>query len=161
MRRTFISFVTLCILLNLAGCTRVANRIYTVCKVDGDTSYVYNSDGEFFTLKNDVYLKHSGVGLECKPALKLVTTDKQDYAFTKTLPGLYVGTLENVSSYVNTLKSNDYSVDVRRADCKDIEVFCTSTDGSVRILFNISGTVRLYAIDASGTSIEPPFIVDE
>lgn len=161
MKRLFISFIFLIILSNFVGCTKVADRIYTVCMIEDDKRYVYNSNGEFFTLKNNYYLKHSGVGLECKPALQLITTDKDSYSFVADIPGLYTGTLEDVSSYVKYLGTKGYTHGIKRADCKDIEVLCTSVHGSVRILFNISGTVRIYAVDKDGTTVEPPFISEK
>lgn len=158
MKRIFLSFLVLCVVVNLVACTVVANRIYTVCKIDGSTSYVYNNKGEFFTKDGDRYLKHSGAGLECKPALQLVSTNKVTYNFDKQMVGMYKGTLEDVSAYVYQLSLKSYSTVVNYADCKDLELFCVSEDMSVRILFNLHGTVRIYAVDKDGYAIEPPML---
>lgn len=158
MKRIILSFIILCIALTFAGCVETADRIYTVCKVEGDTLYVYNDSGEFFSYKEGKYLKHSGVGLVNRPALKLVTPSLGTYEFDAELPGLYHGTLESVSAYVQCLENSGYDSGVKAADYQNIELFCVSEDYSVRILFNIRGTVRIYAIDADKTSIEPPYI---
>lgn len=155
MIKKFIA-ILLCILcFCLTGCIQEANRIYTVCKVDSEFMYCYSNEGKFFRVEEDGALTPiSAVRLKELPALVL-NPSEGDYKFYYQLPGLYHGTLESVNRYVTAL-GGTYEVAYR--DWNNIETYVTSDNYSVRIIFNISGEVRIYCIDSDGKSIEPPLL---
>lgn len=145
--------------LLLTGCTYDADRIYTVCKIDNDVTYVY-SDSGVYSVSNNELVPCYDINIAKKPALKLFATDK-DYSFEYVLPGLYKGTLEDVSSYVQYLTSKDSaSYSIISADPNNLEIVVTSSKYSARVIYNTTGDVRVYFIDNSKNFIEPLYIIE-
>ena len=140
----------------LTGCTTESNRIYTVCKVNGDGVYCYNSEG-FYVVSGNSLIGTSSVGLKPYPVLH-VTPTSGEFVFEKNLPGCYRGTLQSVNSYLYKLISNGYTYNVVYSDPNSIEVYAECSEYKLRLLFNIKGTVRIYCLDNSGNSIVPPYI---
>ena len=151
----------LCLLLTclITGCVPDANRVYTVCKTDGDLTYLYSDTG-FFTVSNNTIVECPVPNLERKPALKLFGTNTS-FTFDYRLPGLYEGTLEDVSSYVNYLVEKDnVSYHVTYSDSENIELFLTCSDYSGRIIYNIHGEVRMYFRNNFDLSISPIYLLE-
>ena len=146
------------IMLVCTGCTVEANRIYTKCKIVGDTYYCYNTDNEYYYYNGEMLVPVSGVGLRSLPALHVIPT-AGDYVFTKQIPGLYTGTLTSVNHYVHYLITKlDATVEITYQDWNTVDLKVISDTVSTRIIFNIKGDVRIYAIDNSGKSINPLYI---
>lgn len=161
MKLSFLLLLTTCLCL-LSGCTYTANRVYSICKEDNGVVYCYNSAGEHYKITEDAtWLPSSGVGLQDLPALQLIPTEGV-YNFTYQLPGLYRGTLESVAHYVNyMIEEDDATYEVTYRDWNNVEAYVYSSTYSVRIIFNIKGDVRIYAIDNSDNSIEPPYLIEK
>lgn len=153
-----LSIFILCSFL-LCSCGSTAKRIYTVCKVENGSTFCYNSDGDYYEITEDgKYLPSKGVGLNNKPALDLISS-AGDYHFESVLPGLYSGTLESVYHYVDKIVTTDNAtVDIPYRDWNNLEIFLYTDKYSVRVIYNIRGEVRLYAVDKSNKFIQPPYI---
>ena len=153
---TFSLLIVMCL---LCGCTVVADRIYTVCKIDGDTVYVY-SNGDLYTYVDGDLVPCYDPNIVKEPALQLITTDNA-YNFAYVLPGLYKGTLEDVSAYVKYLEEkDDAKCMLIHSDCDNMELLITSDSYLGRIYFNIRGDVRMYFKDKSNLSIEPVYLLE-
>lgn len=160
MKKTFALLWLLCLVL-LCGCTVTSNRIYTVCKVDGDKSYCYNNAGEFFLVSGESFTKISAVGLKELPALSLDLSDGS-YTFKEKLPGLYGGTLASVNHYLYRLCDGDVSsVSVSYRDWNNIESFVVNEEFKARVIFNIRGDVRIYFVDNYDNPIAPLYLNEE
>lgn len=146
--------------LLLTGCTFNAERIYTVCKDDGENVYVFDTNDNFYLLKDDTLINYSGVGLKSYPAL-VVEPRECDYVFTYVLPGLYEGTLESVNGYLHKLVSMGGTYIINYRDWNNIDIYVTNAEFSTRIIFNIQGQVRIYAVDNSNNSIDPLYLLKE
>lgn len=152
----FLSLTTL--LLFLSGCTHEANRIYTICEYGHDGVYCYDINENFYQVYDDGSLiQVSSVGLKAYPALSLTPT-AGNYEFENVMPGLYRGTLTSVNHYVSTLCNDSGYYDVVFADPNNLELYVYTETYNVRIIYNIRGEVRLYAIDKSDNFIEPPYL---
>lgn len=154
--------LTLCALLLcalfLSGCTVEADRIYTVCKNDGENVYCYKEDGSFYYYSNGILVPTSGVGLQAYPALH-VTPCSGEFSFTYVLPGLYSGTLASVNHYVYKLQQESSSeLIIQYQDWNNIDFIVKTDNVSTRIIYNIKGDVRIYAVDNSDNPIEPLYI---
>lgn len=142
----------------LCGCTVEANRVYTVCKASPTDVYCYDSDGNFYYVVNNKPLLVGSAGLQARPALKL-SNRSGDFVFEPVLPGLYRGTLTSVSHYVSKLVSElNGEVEIVYADWNNLEIFVYSSEVNTRILFNIKGDVRIYAVDNFQNPILPLYI---
>lgn len=150
----------LLIVILVPGCTVESNRIYNVCKVSTDgTVYCYDDLGKFYVVYNDNVLPISGVGLYTYPTLKLIPTTG-DYTFTKDIPGKYAGSLRDVNHYVYKLLSelSNVSIVTNSVDCYIMDITVNADEGITRIIFNKSGSVRIYYTDNSGNAEEPLYI---
>lgn len=155
----FLTLILLC--FNLTSCTVDANRIYTICKRDNNKVYCYSNDGVFFEVLDDGSLiQTSGVGLNAYPELHLIPKE-YGYTFVNVLPGLYSGTLKDVSGYVNKLLIEGYTYEIVYSDCYNIELYAYSESCNIRILFNKQGEVRIYSVDNSDNYINPPYLIEE
>jgi len=141
----------------LSGCTKISDRIYVICKTSSEGTYCYKSETDFYKQVDDDLIKISGIELTAKPALQLIP-NSGEYIFTYQLPGLYKGTLESVSAYVDKLKADGNLLEIVYSDCNDLEIVLTCETSSTRILFNVRGDVRIYAVDNAGKPLEPLFI---
>lgn len=160
MRRLAIIMLIM-LALFMSGCTRTSDRIYSVCKIQDGFTYCYNSEGSFYIIdsRGDI-VKTSGVGLKALPALHIVPV-AGSYKFTYILPGLYNGTLESVNKYVYKIMTDDSGdVELSYCDWNNVEVYLHTASYSVRIIFNVTGEVRIYAIDSSGNAMKPPYLGD-
>ena len=158
MRKAFILIIPLMFIL--VGCTTEADRIYTVCKIDNGLPYVYSTSG-VYSVSNNTLEPCYDINVEKKPALQLFPTDK-DFNFEYVLPGLYKGTLEDVSAYVNFMVTNDSATYyIVNSNPESLEVIVDSSEYSARILYNTSGDVRVYFVDNSNLSIIPLYINGE
>lgn len=161
-RRYILTIV--CLMLTLCtGCVTVeADRIYTICKTDGTDTYCYNDTGSFYFLSPDgLLVPTSGVGLRNLPALT-ITPREGEFEFIYQLPGLYDGTLHSVNCYVNKLLTElNGELEVTYRDWNNIELYVKSATVSTRIIYNIKGDVRIYAIDNSNNPITPLYIISE
>lgn len=149
----------LLITLILTGCTVESHRIYNVCKVtsNGDT-YCYDMFGNFYKVYNETVLPISGVGLYPYPTLKILPTSG-DYSFEYVLPGNYKGTLTDVNHYVHKLlEQPNAELLLTDADCYIIDFRVVCADNTTRIIYNKSGTVRIYCSDNSGNFLNPLYI---
>lgn len=162
MKTKRIVFLLLTLLLSLlSGCTYEADRIYTVCKYTETETYCYKDSDNFYKVLDDgALVKVSGVGLKAKPALHLIPDDGE-YVFEEQLPGLYKGTLESVNAYAHKLLNDGSTYEIVSADANILEIVVSCNEYSVRIIYNIRGDVRIYAIDDSSNSINPPYINEE
>lgn len=130
----------------LQGCGIVtSDRIYSVCKVDGDKIYCYNTENSFFLKTKNNFVPTSSVRLKALPALHVIPKDLE-YEFTSVIPGLYTGTLYDVDGYVYSLQRDyDGVLEVSYADWNNLDIKVHCTDFDVRVLYNITGEVRIYA----------------
>lgn len=155
MRKTILLFILLIFLLT--GCTQEAHRVYTVCKTTEDSVYVYSDDG-LFTYTDGILSECYDINIDKKPALQLFETDKQ-YDLKYVLPGLYTGTLEDVSSYVDYLCVKDNATyRVVNSDSENIELFIEADSYKCRLLYNIHGEVRIYFKNKSDLSMSPLYL---
>lgn len=158
MRRIHLFLLLILCLMGLTGCTKEANRIYTVCKTDGKDTYCYDDKGEFYFYTDDTLVKTSGVGLQAYPALHVIPSEG-DFNFTKELPGKYRGTLTSVNHYAyKLLQDVDSELKIVYQDWNNIEVIITCAKYSTRILYNIQGDIRIYAVDNSNNPMTPAYI---
>lgn len=157
MKKIYPIFLLITVLLS--GCTVESNRIYNVCKVSSDgTVFCYNDAGEFFKVYNDTVLPISGVGLYPYPTLKVIPTEGP-FDFTYVLPGNYTGSLRDVNHYVfKLLKEDNAAIVMLETDCHIIDFKVISDLHTTRIIYNKSGTVRIYCVDNSGNPLEPLYI---
>lgn len=156
--KKLIAFLLL-ITVALTGCTVESHRIYNVCKVDknGDV-FCYDTNGNFYKVFNDNVLPISGVGLYAYPTLKILPTDG-DYAFDYVLPGNYKGTLVSVNHYVyKLLQQPNAKLVMGDSDCYIVDFRVECEDNTTRIIYNKSGTVRIYCSDNSGNYLDPLYI---
>lgn len=159
--RKFLIASLLMTLFNLSYFTVDADRIYTVCKYDNGIIYCYNNDENFYRVSDDALIKVGTANLKAKPCLQFIPT-KGDYKFEYILPGLYRGTLTSVYHYSSRLLNTDNSsYEVTYSDCNMLEVYIYSEEFDVRIIYNILGDVRVYAVDNSDNPIEPPYLIDK
>lgn len=156
-RSLFISLI--CSLLLLTGCTKEANRIYTVCKVDAGQVYCYN-DTSFYTVSGNNLIEIGSVGLKRYPALQLTPTDG-NFEFKYVVPGHYRGTLHSVNCYANKLLEDGYTYDIVYTDCNNLEVYFDNSLNRIRLIYNIQGDVRIYCIDNSDNPIVPIYLDEE
>jgi small nuclear ribonucleoprotein (snRNP)-like protein len=148
-------------LLLLTGCTTEADRIYTICKYDNGEIYCYKNEDEFYkVLEDGSLLSISGVGVKALPALRVIPSDGE-YLFNYQMPGLYKGTLESVDHYVYLLLENNGSLDIKYADSNSVEMFIYTESCNIRIIYNIRGDIRIYAVDNSNNYINPPYLSEE
>ncbi len=142
----------------LTGCTVTADRIYSICKEDGDRVYCYKSTGEFFIFEDGILAPTSDVGLKNYPALN-ITPMCGAYNFEYVLPGLYKGTLWDVNRYVAKLLETDGSaLEISYRDWNLIDAYVKTPDINVRVVYSISGDVRIYAVDSASNPTEPPYL---
>lgn len=160
--RKLLSLALVCTSLSVSGCTVTANRVYSVCKISDGVTYCYNDEDKFFLLREDgVFAPTSSVGLRALPALHVIPSGGS-FQFEEQLPGLYTGTLASVNHYVERLQTDLGSTfEMTYCDWNNIEGHVESAELSVRIVYNITGQVRIYAIDANGDGIVPPYISKE
>ncbi len=145
--RKILLLVMLTICVFLSGCAIESDRIYTVCKIDNGTVYVYDGSGKFYTVLQDGTLQPNiNPNLITKPALMLLPKEG-DFEFEYVLPGLYKGTLTSVNHYVHKVCTDLSAIDTVYADPNNLEIFVPAGDISIRILFNIRGDVRIYSSD--------------
>lgn len=159
MRKFTLLFTLVTTLLLLTGCTVESDRIYNVCKIDSDgTQYCYNDLQEFYVVYNDSVLPISGVGLHPYPTLKLQPSEGT-YSFQYELPGKYSGTLKDVNHYVYDLLSDGAaSVQVLYSDPYILDFKVIGEKFTTRIIYNKSGSVRIYCETNSGKSRKPLYI---
>lgn len=139
----FILFTLVCI--SLSGCAVEADRIYTVCRIDNGTRYVYDGSGRFYTVLPDESLQPNiDPNLIAKPAL-MVTPKEGEFSFEVQLPGLYKGTLADVNHYVYAACTDTSQLQIIYADAKRLEIVFPSGEDNIRILYNIKGDVRIYS----------------
>ena len=144
MRSRLLCLLLLIVCL-LSGCKRVAERIYTLCKIDEEFMYYYNNSGEFFRVDSTGKRSPvSGVGLKQYPALWIYPCEGE-YGFTYNLPGNYSGTRESVNHYVYKLcqELGGY-YKVTNADWRYVECYIYSDTINTRIIFETRGIVRIY-----------------
>lgn len=135
--------------LTLTGCAVEADRIYTVCLIDGDTQCVYDGSGKFYTVDADGSLTPNiNPKLIRKPALMFLPSEGE-YMFTNILPGYYKGTLTSLEHYVYAVCSDLSIIETVYADPNSLELIVPTENSSLRILFNIRGDVRIYSSDGA------------
>lgn len=145
MRKTIIVLTcAMCILLS--GCTVEADRVYVVCRIEGETVSCYKSENDFYTVQSDGTLLPSlDPTLRAYPALNF-EPKSVDYNLTPDIPGLYHGTLRELEGYVFTLLANEFTdFDVYYTDYRQLELFVYSDTDTYRILYNIVGEIRIYS----------------
>lgn len=148
------------LLMSLTGCTIEAERIYVVCKQDSATTYVYDTNNNFYELINGDLVPHSGVALKAYPALTIEPYDCE-YNIVPVLPGLYRGTLESLSGYLFKLLKDNGEFEIVSRDWNNIEIIVKTDEVNTRLIFNISGDIRIYAEDNFHNSIEPLYLNKE
>ena len=155
--RKYILFLVIVSFL-LTGCTVEADRVYTVCKSSPTGVYCYDSSGNFYYVVDSKPLPVGSAGLQARPALQL-SNRSGDFEFESVLPGLYHGTLTSVSHYVSKLVNElDGVIDIVYSDWNNLELYVYSSEVNTRILFNIKGDVRIYAVDNFRNPILPLYI---
>ena len=161
-KRSLLVMGIIATLLQLCGCTTTANRIYTTCKYDNGVTYCYDDKGNFYKVDEDTdeLIKVSSVGLQPYPVLDIMY-EPGDYEFTYQMPGLYKGTLESVNHYLYKLMKDVGSCKIVYQDPNRVELFFNADNYSLRLIYDIDGNVRIYAVDNSGNSIEPPYLSEE
>lgn len=150
--------IAVCLLLT--SCGKRTSSIYVVCKETSECKYCYNQLGNFIVCKKDgTKVPYYKTDLKCYPAL-VVSPSKGKYSFRYVLPGLYAGTLESFNNYLGVLE-DECTIDVISRDWNSIELFAHSESYSVRMLFNMNGELRIYAINNSDNSITAPYLLEE
>lgn len=145
MRRFILLLLSTVVCLSLAGCAIEADRIYTVCRIDNGTRYVYDGSGNFYTVMPDETLQPNiDPSLINKPVL-MVLPKEGEFVFESMLPGFYKGTLESINHYVYAACSDLSQLQVVYADAKRLEIVFPSGEDNIRILYNIKGDVRIYS----------------
>lgn len=149
--------LSLFISLILTGCGEYSNDIYTVCEIDGDNVYVYNEDDFYKVSYNSIAPVDKILSIK-EPALMLLK-ESGDYQFTEVIPGLYTGTLQSLSHYVDYLYTKDNcTYNITYSNSNTIQLDLTSDNYKGKISFNTSGEIRMYFINNSNKYILPPYI---
>lgn len=143
----------------LCGCGVVtSDRVYFVCKIEDGITYCYKDEDSFYMQVDGNFVPTSGVRLKALPALHIIPKDV-DYSFEYVLPGLYNGTLHSVNGYVHELVTNHGGVlEISYCDWNNIDAKVLCDDFNVRIVFNITGEVRMYAVNDDGYMEDIPYI---
>lgn len=158
VRKFSIAFACLVCLL-LSGCGRHSGNIYITCREVNNVKYCYNQNGEFFMIAEDGRVtQYTQKDLKPHPMIHIEPTEG-DYNFTYVLPGLYSGTLESLNNYLGAL-SKDCKFVIKSCDWNSVELYAYSDAYSVRILFNLNGELRIYAIDNSDKPISAPYLLE-
>lgn len=146
MKRCACALMLLSILCLLTGCTRTADRIYTVCRVSEKGISTYKPNGTFYDYHEDGSLTPSmDPTLRALPALQF-NPRQHSYKLTPVLPGLWEGTLQGLEGYVYELTQNGFTFDgCTYADWQKLEFYVYSDDDTYRIMYNIYGEVRIYS----------------
>lgn len=147
----------------LTACSTVEHHdIYTVAKIDDSHIYVYDDRGVFYVINQGIATLHSGAGITKSPALSFVEKSG-NYSFTPmNIPHCYTATLRDVESYVAYLDEEDCATySLTYCDYKMIDVNVVAKDYSTRIIWDLSGTARIYSVDTSGSPITTPYINED
>ena len=162
LRKLKLVIILVVLATSITGCTVESDRIYTICKIDDGEVYCYKNENEFYkVLEDNTLLKLSGVGLYARPMLQIIPSEGE-YEFYYQLPGLYKGTLESVHHYVYKLQEDGCGKeDIVYSDCNILDMYLYNNEYSVRIVYNIRGDIRIYAIDSSDNPIKPPYLNDK
>ena len=144
--RLKIAFLLTGVLL-LTGCYKTveANRIYTVCQVEYNEAYAYNSDMEFVKVNEDGSItQHAGAGLTAKPALTFEPVSGEFTITPTDIPNHYISTLESLEHYVgNMLEDDSVSYEVALLSWREADIFIHGADWHCRCLWDIKGTTVL------------------
>lgn len=158
VKKYSIAFLCLVCLL-FSGCGRRTGNIYIVCREADNVKYCYNQNNEFFVISEDGKVsQYTQKNLKPYPMIHIEPSEG-NYNFTYVLPGLYSGTLESLNNYLGVL-SKECSFDIKSCDWYSVELYAHSEDYSVRILFNLNGELRIYAINNSDNPISAPYLLE-
>lgn len=142
--------VTIALVLLLVGCTQAGDRIYTICRIENDTTYVYNAAGEFFTYSNGKVQSCYPGDLKAQPILVMCLPEPGDYTITKTLPTVYHATFDDTMRYIATVLVNDSAeYTVTQVDWKSFTMYIRNESYTMRLYYTDDNTLRLYMQDGS------------
>lgn len=152
--------IILCFILLLSGCsTQEATRIYTVCKTTEKYVYVYNMTDGFFVVDNGNLRSIAGDGLQKKPQLVLRFDKSTDYTLEQEMPSVYSGSKDDALRYIAHLcVTDDAKYRLTSVDWKSFDMLVTTDVYDLRIKYTNDNRVRIYAVDAEGEAMVPPYL---
>lgn len=154
-----LTLLTIALSLLLTGCTVTSNRIYTVCRVEGDDVYVYNADGEFFRYVDKKLVPYIGADLQPKPKLTVYLPEEPVYNLEKEIPTVYAGTKDDALGYIaKVMLSTNAEVQCPYVDWKSFTAYIRNDTMVMRVLYTTDNKVRIYAQDVSGNTIAAPYL---
>lgn len=126
-----------------------ADRIYTVCLYDHGTRYVFDGSGDFYQVgENERLIPSLNPTLQPIPMLQLIPVE-YPINLTQELPGLYHGSLRSVQGLVYQLQQVGATYEVVYASPTQLEAYVTLPEYQVRVIYNISGEIRIYCSESS------------
>ena len=144
----------------ITGCTYDADRIYTVCKYEGDVEYVYNANGEFYLHDKveDTLTPAYSVGLQAKPAVFL-NINEGDYNLVEDWPNKFTASKSDLEHYLYELTMHNYTTNVLYADWKSIVIEAYNEEHTLRIYYTTDKSLRIYASDYDTNPEALPYII--
>lgn len=144
----------------ITGCTYDADRIYTVCKYEGDVEYVYNAKGEFYLHDKveDTLTPAYSVDLQAKPAVFL-NINEGDYNLVEDWPNKFTASKSDLEHYLYELIMHNYVTHVLYADWKSIVIDAYNEEHTLRIYYTTDKSLRIYASDYDTNPEDLPYII--
>lgn len=154
-----ITLLVLLLSLLLTGCTVTADRIYAVCRVDGNNTFVFNEKGEFFKYVNKQLVKCSGANLQAKPKLTVYLPEEPTFVLNPEIPSVYTGTKDDALGYIaHVMLSTGAEVQCPKVDWRSFEAYLRNDELDMRVIYTVDDKVRIYATDKEGNAIKPPYL---
>lgn len=154
-----VTLITIVLSMLLTGCTVTSDRIYAVCRVDGDNVFVFNGEGEFYKYSNKQLVKYLGADLQAKPKLTVYLPEEPNYNLELEVPTVYRGTKEDALGYIaKVMLEKDAEVLCPKVDWKSFEAFLRYDEANIRVVYTTDNKVRVYAQSVSGNAITPPYL---
>ena len=158
MKRRISVLLLLCCLM-LSGCTKTADRIYTVCRVSGDKVYVYNASNEFFIYNCGKVIPCPSADLQPRPKLVLNLPEDTSFTLTKQMPSVYAGTKDDALAYIaRVLQEQSAEISCNECDWKSFTAYLRTDDFELKVFYCIDDVVRVYMNDSEGNAVTPIYL---
>jgi len=130
------------------------------CKIDKQgTTYYYDTNDNYYrqAAGDDHIFLIQDAGLKAEPVLTLYSSS-ESFSLIEEQPTRYAGTLADASGYINKLKLDGYSVEIREATPTLLDIYAKSDEYSVRLIFLQDDVIRIYCVNKNGVSCVAPYI---